>query len=101
MEEYLNCRGAWRAPHGGTNTAGRRVHCRTRRPAPFRDRYGVDGVPILATARIIAVAMRMASTLPFRSTSVHSSGAWALPPGPPRPIVIAGTPRFMGTFESV
>ncbi len=47
------------------------------------------------------IATLTASTLPFRSTSVHSSGACARPPGPPRPIVTAGMPMFIGTFESV
>lgn len=40
-------------------------------------------------------------TLVAGSRSAHSSGECDRPPGPPRPMVIAGMPRLIGTFASV
>ena len=38
---------------------------------------------------------------PPASTSVHSSGEWVRPPGPPRPMVSAGMPMLIGMLLSV
>ena len=54
-----------------------------------------------ATASSSARTRWTLTLLAFGSTSVHSSSEWVRPPGPPRPIVIAGMPRLIGMLASV
>ena len=58
-------------------------------------------IPVPAMAKMIASTTSADWATPGAATSVHSSGEWLRPPGPPRPMVSAAMPMLIGMLLSV